>query len=79
MAMKRLDLIGIRFGKLVVIDLAPYRLEKDGRKRIMWLCKCDCGELVSKSSENLKENGQLVADVQRGSIQHILPMLKECI
>lgn len=41
MANRRLDLTGMRFGRLVVVGLsggkAPYR------NAVLWLCKCDCG------------------------------------
>lgn len=36
--MKKIDLTGQRFGRLVVIEPAP----KQG-KRSMWKCRCDCG------------------------------------
>ena len=37
------DLTGQRFGRLVVIGKAPPCIRKNGRKVIMWHCKCDCG------------------------------------
>lgn len=37
--MKMIDLTGIRFGKLVVIE----RVENDRSGNRMWLCQCDCG------------------------------------
>ena len=40
--MKKINLIGHRFGRLTVIDEAP-SLFQCGRKFAMWLCKCDCG------------------------------------
>lgn len=39
--MKRLDIIGRRFGKLVAVE----ELAKDGRKR-KWRLRCDCGNEV---------------------------------
>jgi hypothetical protein len=41
--MKKINLIGHRFGRLTVIDEAP-SLFRYGRKFAMWLCKCDCGQ-----------------------------------
>lgn len=35
-----LDLIGRRFGKLIVVK----RLENNNRGNTMWLCRCDCGK-----------------------------------
>lgn len=36
----RLDLTGMRFGSLVVIEPAP---NKESSKETQWRCKCDCG------------------------------------
>ena len=40
---KQLDLIGKRFGRLVVIDKAEDYFSPNGERRSQWLCKCDCG------------------------------------
>ena len=37
------DMTGKRFGKLMVIERAPDRINKGGTKHVMWKCKCDCG------------------------------------
>lgn len=47
--MKKIDLVGQKFGRLTVIALAP-KLSKDRR----WLCKCDCGNLTIAVGGNLK-------------------------
>lgn len=39
---KKLDLTGQRFGRLVVIRDSG---ERTNSKRIIWECKCDCGEI----------------------------------
>ena len=39
--MKRLDLVGQKFGRLVVVEFAGFTARKS---QSMWLCKCDCGE-----------------------------------
>lgn len=52
MSHNRLDLIGRRFGALLVVEFAgsPRR----GRKRrAMWWCKCDCGVSVAKMGQKL--------------------------
>ena len=36
-----IDLVGIRFGKLVVVE----RLGNDKHNKTRWMCKCDCGNL----------------------------------
>lgn len=37
---KKLELVGQTFGKLTIISEA----ERDKRKDIFWLCKCECGK-----------------------------------
>ena len=51
--MQRADMIGKRFGSLVVKGLSEKRSGK--RKRLMWLCDCDCGNKdVSVIGEKLR-------------------------
>lgn len=45
-----LQLIGQRYGRLVVIDNAP----KAAGGRARWLCKCDCGNLAIVKGNNLR-------------------------
>jgi hypothetical protein len=48
---KRNDITGIRFGRLVAIKEAEKRIFKSG-VRYYWLCKCDCGneKVIAKSA-----------------------------
>ena len=48
--MKILDLIGQRFGKLVVIELTS---ERQGGQ-VVWKCLCDCGNETFVRSANLR-------------------------
>ncbi len=50
--MKKLDLTGQRFGRLVVIEEAGH--SSDGR--VQWFCKCDCGKTTVSTTTNLKRN-----------------------
>lgn len=43
------DLIGMRFGKLIVLK----ENEKRTNGQVTWLCKCDCGTLISISTNRL--------------------------
>lgn len=56
---KVINLIGKRFGKLVVmgLDHKEQTLYKNGRKRIFyyWKCKCDCGKKVVRSGNSLRD------------------------
>lgn len=47
------DLIGCRFGRLVVIDRAPNRVQPSGYKDKMWKCQCDCGNKVVVRGKSL--------------------------
>ena len=44
---KFIDLTGQRFGRLVVIEKTDKR---DGSKRVIWKCQCDCGSIKDVSS-----------------------------
>lgn len=45
------DLVGKRFGKLLVLSLAP----KTKNRSTVWLCKCDCGKQIVARNKNLLE------------------------
>lgn len=48
---KKLDLLGQRFGRLVVLEEVERR---DNGGRVKWLCKCDCGKKVEVVGKDLK-------------------------
>jgi hypothetical protein len=39
----RMNMIGMKFNKLTVVDVAEIRLGADGSKRTYYKCMCDCG------------------------------------
>lgn len=43
------NLAGKKFGRLTVIEKSEKR-----KNKIIWICKCDCGEIVSVPGESLK-------------------------
>lgn len=45
------SLLGMKFGRLEVLELAPGRIGKD--KKVGWICKCDCGNLTTVRSNSL--------------------------
>ena len=47
------DLTGQRFGKLVVVGRADDLVQENGRRRVRFLCKCDCGGSVITTSSSL--------------------------
>ena len=48
MPRKLIDLRGQRFGKLTVLELAE---KKNGKT--MWLCRCDCGSIITVHASSL--------------------------
>jgi len=51
--MKLVDLTGMRFGRLTVIEMS----EKGKSGHVRWLCLCDCGKSKSVESGNLMSLG----------------------
>lgn len=47
------NLIGQRFGRLVVIENSGTKRSKSGHTYRMWKCKCDCGNCKELSTANL--------------------------
>ena len=47
--LRKCDLLGQKFGRLTVVK----EIGRDKRNNVMWLCKCDCGNEVTTSSNNL--------------------------
>ncbi len=47
------DLSGMRFGSLTVIEFAGLQ-ESKGHRRACWIVQCDCGRRYSVRSENLR-------------------------
>lgn len=52
--MKTEDLIGHRFGRLVVIGKAKDDFSKNGKRIAKWHCRCDCGNELDVREFNLK-------------------------
>lgn len=50
----RLDLSGQRFGRLVILRQAEDYVLKSGRRKIQWLCQCDCGKTKIIKTDNLR-------------------------
>lgn len=55
--MKKLDLVGMKFNKLLVIEAAPTLINKDGRRRTRWLCQCECGNSKIIDTSHLRTKG----------------------
>ena len=48
--MRRLDLVGQRFGKLTVLGFS--HIDKNGGS--VWVCQCDCGTTKAVTAANLR-------------------------
>lgn len=48
---RRKDLLGKRFGHLVVIREDEYKSTKS--RAAHWICRCDCGKVIRCRSDNL--------------------------
>lgn len=49
-----IDLIGQRFGRLIVINRAKDYIQPSGQHKQMWHCKCDCGNECDVRMTDLK-------------------------
>lgn len=47
------DLTGKKYGKLIVMYQSENHISKNGNKRVVWHCKCDCGNEVDVMALNL--------------------------
>lgn len=48
------NLVGLRFGRLVVTGRAPSKVTPKGQARTYWNCTCDCGATLSVAAQSLK-------------------------
>lgn len=56
--MKRLNLIGKKYGRLTVVEFAEDHIDTKGNHRTQFICKCDCGNEnpIIVLGSNLKRN-----------------------
>lgn len=47
------DLVGKRFGRLVVLERAESKILSNGNIKTMWLCRCDCGNTSVVRADSL--------------------------
>lgn len=52
------DLVGKKFGKLLVLELDVERIKNDPRNRIYYICQCDCGKILSVRQDSLTSRGE---------------------
>lgn len=83
--MRRLELAGLKFGRLTVISLA-----EPLNGRVSWLCQCDCGNTVVVRSDHLmrrlvlscnclrREHGQALRGLKSPAYTSWDNMLQRC-
>lgn len=49
-----IDITGQTFGRLYVVKQVEDQVAQNGRRRKMWLCKCECGNAKVINGDNLK-------------------------
>lgn len=47
-------MVGKKFGKLVVVDRATNNIQPNCSTKVIWVCKCDCGNIVNVADSHLK-------------------------
>jgi len=52
--MKSIELTGSRFSKLLVLRKAENKRYGNSRPVSCWVCKCDCGNIVERTTQDLK-------------------------
>lgn len=56
---KFIDLTGQKFGCLLVIGRTDDKINNNGKRKIMWHCKCDCGNLSDIASSSLRSGNSM--------------------
>ena len=60
---RRKDVAGKRFGKLTAIERSDKYVEyKDRGRKYLWKCRCDCGEIVYRLPEKLRNDVNSACD-----------------
>lgn len=51
---RKIDLTGQRFGRLVVLRQGKSHIYPSGKTRVKWICQCDCGNIIETKGNGLK-------------------------
>jgi hypothetical protein len=51
---KLIDLTGMKFGMLLVIEKSGYATHPSGQKHLLWKCLCDCGNYCDAEGQKLR-------------------------
>lgn len=67
MANKVVDLVGFKRGNLTVIKF----LGRNSANKNMWLCQCDCGTTLERSTPQLREKKNIVVRCDKCTIKKL--------
>lgn len=65
---KLIELTGRRFGRLVVLERAPYN---DNQNKSVWVCRCDCGKVLNVSGSHLRRGNTQSCGCYRSELSSI--------
>ena len=52
---------GMKFGRLTILGLSDeYKIDSKGGKHLLWVCRCDCGNAVQKTSHDFSYSSRKV-------------------
>jgi len=52
---------GMKFGRLTILGLSDeYKIDSKGGKHLLWVCRCDCGNVVQKTSHDFSYSSRKV-------------------
>ena len=51
---KKLNLIGEKYGRLLVLEEGEKEVRPSGRKYRTWVCQCECGEVIEAKTQDLR-------------------------
>lgn len=68
------DLAGKVFGKLTVLYRSEKRYKKGNQEYPLWVCRCECGEIVQRMSNSLTNSKERMCTncLQKSSVQSML-------
>lgn len=52
--MKKIEMLGMKFGKLLVIGEVPDRYISKNGKEAVWVCRCECGRVIQVRGGQLR-------------------------
>lgn len=55
LAADAIDISGRRIGRLMVLGAVERRLQANGKKRLLWQCRCDCGSNIVAEGGHLRK------------------------